>query len=564
MKLTGILFLAVVIIVSLTSQSALGESNHSSSAGGQSAFSESNSPSPAGGQSAFSESNPSSPASSQASGVDRPSPLRDRQSGVDRGSVIESMASAEQLKAIADAAQSASAMVHLAYDRFDVYIPEDYYNANTPSIDNFFDLFEPRFDYLEEITGWSSEKFYGNKLQITVYAMSTGCHSALGTDGVVDVFFPDPFDKAECFPSGGFGQDVTLLVTVIRQAARAILPVELYYRPWLEFGFPAYWAYNALVPFGDVTQHQADSAIFAGESDLNWTEYTANDYHDILGNDIQESMGADITAWIFTLAQAKYGTDWPVFFHLFNENPETLAKADSLWESSPYYPDMFVVNLFARTMQTTFDIMKQQWRYTGPYGPGYGLRQWVDIDWYADLNCDFTIDFLRVGEPTLIPAVVRNTGQVNLKNVDVVFTVGDSIIWRRKIDVPAGGSVDVSTSVTLSVEGDYLITLEVDEVNQKLETNENNNSKVQTVPCLKCCGYYTGGYTGNTDCSVDGKMNLGDVTRLIDRVYLTKNPLCCEENGNVDGDNEGKMGLSDITVLIDHIYLSRQATAACE
>jgi hypothetical protein len=58
-------------------------------------------------------------------------------------------------------------------------------------------------------------------------------------------------------------------------------------------------------------------------------------------------------------------------------------------------------------------------------------------------------------------------------------------------------------------------------------------------------------------------MNLADITKLIDRVYLSKNPLCCEENGNVDGDNDAKMNLADITKLIDHIYLSKQPTAAC-
>jgi hypothetical protein len=79
-----------------------------------------------------------------------------------------------------------------------------------------------------------------------------------------------------------------------------------------------------------------------------------------------------------------------------------------------------------------------------------------------------------------------------------------------------------------------------------------------------CCGKYTGGYTGNTDCDADGKMNLSDITRLIDRVYLSKTSLCCEENGNVDGDAEGKLNLSDITKLIDHIYLSKDPTASCQ
>lgn len=78
-----------------------------------------------------------------------------------------------------------------------------------------------------------------------------------------------------------------------------------------------------------------------------------------------------------------------------------------------------------------------------------------------------------------------------------------------------------------------------------------------------CCGEFTGGLTGNTDCDVDGKRNLADITRLIDRVYVSRDWLCCEANGNVSGDAEGKLNLTDITVLIDFVYLTHTETAAC-
>ena len=78
-----------------------------------------------------------------------------------------------------------------------------------------------------------------------------------------------------------------------------------------------------------------------------------------------------------------------------------------------------------------------------------------------------------------------------------------------------------------------------------------------------CCGMYTSGYTGNTNCSIDGKRNLADITTLIDHVYISKQPLCCSENGNVDGDSLNKHNLADITVLIDHVYISKGQTAVC-
>lgn len=79
-----------------------------------------------------------------------------------------------------------------------------------------------------------------------------------------------------------------------------------------------------------------------------------------------------------------------------------------------------------------------------------------------------------------------------------------------------------------------------------------------------CCGQYTSGYSGNTNCDTDGKRNLADITRLIDNVYISKEALCCSENGNVNGDTESKVNLADITKLIDHVYISKGETATCE
>ncbi len=89
-----------------------------------------------------------------------------------------------------------------------------------------------------------------------------------------------------------------------------------------------------------------------------------------------------------------------------------------------------------------------------------------------------------------------------------------------------------------------------------------------------CCGMYsdmpTGiwplKYTGNTNCSDDGKRTLSDITKLIDNVYISKDPLCCYASGNTNGswdDGECKITLSDITKLIDAVYISKELTEAC-
>jgi len=78
-----------------------------------------------------------------------------------------------------------------------------------------------------------------------------------------------------------------------------------------------------------------------------------------------------------------------------------------------------------------------------------------------------------------------------------------------------------------------------------------------------CCGQYTWGMSGNVDCSEDGKINLADITKLIDHVYISKDNLCCNAEANCDGDILGKTGLADITKLIDHVYISKTPTAPC-
>jgi hypothetical protein len=74
----------------------------------------------------------------------------------------------------------------------------------------------------------------------------------------------------------------------------------------------------------------------------------------------------------------------------------------------------------------------------------------------------------------------------------------------------------------------------------------------------------TGGITGNTNCSEDGKITLSDISRLIDRVYISKLPLCCEEVGNTNGSPDGKLTLSDISCLINQVYISKEPCAPCE
>ena len=85
----------------------------------------------------------------------------------------------------------------------------------------------------------------------------------------------------------------------------------------------------------------------------------------------------------------------------------------------------------------------------------------------------------------------------------------------------------------------------------------------ETERCGGCCGQYTGGITGNANCSTDGKYTLSDISRMIDFVYISKAALCCHANGNANASIDCKITLSDITKLIDAVYISKTPPAAC-
>jgi hypothetical protein len=127
--------------------------------------------------------------------------------------------------------------------------------------------------------------------------------------------------------------------------------------------------------------------------------------------------------------------------------------------------------------------------------------------------------------------------------------------------IPKTGADPGATYSLRAVDGgDTAVVAEEETVPSQGETDDYVYTA--EIPAT-CCGLYTGGYTGNCNCSDDGLITLNDITMLIDHVYITKADLCCEENGNVNGSEDGLITLADITGLIDHVYITKEPTAAC-
>ena len=64
----------------------------------------------------------------------------------------------------------------------------------------------------------------------------------------------------------------------------------------------------------------------------------------------------------------------------------------------------------------------------------------------------------------------------------------------------------------------------------------------------ECCR----GSTGNVDCDPDGKVNMSDLMRMVDYMFISNSPLCCPASANVDG-NDG-FNVADITTMVDFLF----------
>ena len=66
-----------------------------------------------------------------------------------------------------------------------------------------------------------------------------------------------------------------------------------------------------------------------------------------------------------------------------------------------------------------------------------------------------------------------------------------------------------------------------------------------------CCE----GQTGDVNCIGGDEPDISDIVRLIDYLYLSKDPLCCPEEAETNGDCGPEPDISDIVRIIDYLYL---------
>ncbi len=78
--------------------------------------------------------------------------------------------------------------------------------------------------------------------------------------------------------------------------------------------------------------------------------------------------------------------------------------------------------------------------------------------------------------------------------------------------------------------------------------------------CETCC---TGPSRGNIDGSLDNLVTMGDMTVMIDHLFISFAPLACVDEANVDVSSDGLVTMGDLTVLIDHLFITFEPLPPC-
>ena len=133
--------------------------------------------------------------------------------------------------------------------------------------------------------------------------------------------------------------------------------------------------------------------------------------------------------------------------------------------------------------------------------------------------------------------------------------------WSEPVLVSTGrGVVDMSPALrTPASHGDvaYLSYHQRDAVTgvDEIELARVTFSGQQIDTC-KCVGL-----VGDVDCDGGEQPSLGDLTALIDHLFITLRPVCCPSEAEIDGDPG--ISLGDLTAMIDHLFVSLRPPRAC-
>ena len=130
--------------------------------------------------------------------------------------------------------------------------------------------------------------------------------------------------------------------------------------------------------------------------------------------------------------------------------------------------------------------------------------------------------------------------------------------------VLAAGLADTSFDVTGRPDGFYWYQARARDAESQ-HSILSMGTRVEAGYVPPCCV----GTTGDVNCSPGGVVDISDVQTLIDNLFLTLTPLCCEESANLNYPGSGSattdtlVDITDLSLLIDNQFLTLTPLPPC-
>jgi hypothetical protein len=221
-----------------------------------------------------------------------------------------------------------------------------------------FSFLDERFGKIMNITGWSSEKFYGQKLEVTVDpSPKANISDGNGGYGLAHIFWGADYDLLKVNVTG-------VAELFLHEMAHGITPPSIMTRTWLREGFACFLSNEVQVLFGDKSRTEVDEWY-----NTPWERYVRNGYVDFYFNQnrtIQEGYGSYITAWMLNNISETYGrATHERFFaslpdeYLYYMPSFSLSTAES--SSYKYYFDSLIVGYYSLAAGTSLFSSFKSW-----------------------------------------------------------------------------------------------------------------------------------------------------------------------------------------------------------
>ncbi|MEK6954608.1 MAG: CARDB domain-containing protein [Candidatus Micrarchaeota archaeon] len=175
--------------------------------------------------------------------------------------------------------------------------------------------------------------------------------------------------------------------------------------------------------------------------------------------------------------------DWQMLFNSADEGyiVRIVPLPIDSFTNSPLKTKIYMVNAPAQSAE--YFEGKITWHQNVSVGPGWGLRNWTDVNgtipWYAELTSKITFSKIPYkGETVNVIVAINNSGDVALQNVSSKLYQGANLIDSRAISANANGiaSYQVPFSTGIDQATTYAFTVKVDDPDIKIEQNEANNN----------------------------------------------------------------------------------------